>query len=286
MQPASKAATICLALLAVLLPSREVRPQTPVSIELVIAIDNSTSIDGFEYKLLMKGVAKAFRTPEIIDLIGQQDGVAVALFQWSSEIDEQYMVPWRLLRDPASVLSFAAKVDNVERDPNRVFTGIGGAIEFGVRQIVENAFEGRQLKIDVSGDGRSNVGIAPSIPRQVANALGIVINGLPILTRIVEYSARIPMETHVDFYGLEAYYRERVINGPGAFIEIADDYDDFARAFLRKLLRELSPPPMSRLPSAPTRLAQAAPVAVDGALLRRRAASAGRGAEDPWRWRR
>ncbi|MCH9000600.1 MAG: DUF1194 domain-containing protein [Proteobacteria bacterium] len=203
--------------------------QTPVSIELVFAVDTSMSIDGFEYGLLMKGIADAFRRPEIVNLIGQQDGVAVALFQWSSEVDERYMIPWHLLKDPASVSAFAAKVEKAERDPNRVFTGIGGAIDFGVRSIAENAFAGRRLKIDVSGDGRNNIGVPPAIPRQAANALGIVINGLPILT----YTA-------VDSYDLDTYYREKVIHGPGAFVEIADDYDDFARAFLRKLRRELT----------------------------------------------
>ncbi len=118
----------------------------------------------------------------------------------------------------------------VERDPSRVFTGIGGAIEFGVRSIAENAFEGRLLKIDVSGDGRNNIGVPPSLPRQAADALGIVINGLPILTY-----------TDVASYDLDTYYREKIIHGPGAFVEIADDYDDFARAFLRKLRRELTP---------------------------------------------
>ncbi len=204
--------------------------KTPVSIELVFAVDTSVSVDGFEHDLLMKGIANAFRTPVIVNLIGQQDGVAVTLFQWSSEVNQQYMIPWHLLKGPASVSAFAAKVEKVERDPNRVFTGIGGAIEFGVRSIAENAFEGRQLKIDVSGDGRNNIGVPLSIPRQEANALGIVINGLPILT----YTA-------VDSYDLDTYYREKVIHGPGAFVEIADDYDDFARAFLRKLLRELTP---------------------------------------------
>jgi hypothetical protein len=216
--------------------------QAPVSIELVIAVDTSMSIDGFEYGLLMKGIAHAFRTPEIVDLIGQHDGVAVALFQWSSEVDAQYMIPWHLLKDPASVSSFAAKVETAERDPNRVFTGIGGAIEFGVRSIAENAFDGRQLKIDVSGDGRNNIGAPPSLPRRAADALGIVINGLPILTRTVVYSSQgVVSHTNVDLYDLETYYREKVIHGPGAFVEIADDYDDFARAFLRKLRRELTP---------------------------------------------
>jgi hypothetical protein len=93
--------------------------RTPVSIELVLAVDTSMSIDGFEYKLLMKGIADAFRTPEIISLIGQQDGVAVTLFQWSSEVNEQYMIPWHLLQDPASVLSFAAKVEKACHLPPR-----------------------------------------------------------------------------------------------------------------------------------------------------------------------
>jgi hypothetical protein len=220
--------------------------KTPVSIELVLAVDTSMSIDGFEYHLLMKGIADAFRTPEIVDLIGQQDGVAVTLFQWSSEVDARYMIPWRLLKDQASVLAFAARVEKAERNSSRLFTGIGEAIEFGVRLIAENAFEGRQLKIDVSGDGRNNIGVPPSIPRREAKALGIVINGLPIITY-----------TDVYYRDLETYYRENVIQGPGAFVEIANDYDDFARAFLRKLLRELTPL-VSRENTAPRALIQEA----------------------------
>ena len=82
-----------------------------------------------------------------------------------------------------------------------------------------------------------------------------MINGLPILTRIVEYFGRIPTGTNVDYYDLETYYREKVIHGPGAFVEIANDYDDFARAFLRKLLREF-PPLISQENAAPRALVQ------------------------------
>ncbi len=265
-QSLAKAAVAVWAAVA-LLPIDGAQAQTPVSIELVFAVDTSYSIDGFEYDLLMKGIANAFRTPEIVNLIGQQDGVAVTLFQWSSEVNQQYMIPWHLLTDPASVSAFAAKVEKAERDPDRRFTAIGGAIDFGVRLIAENAFEGRQSKIDVSGDGRSNTGVSLSKSRQKANALGIVINGLPILTNIVDYSARTPTpagpisrgryqaHTNVDYYDLETYYREKVIHGPGAFVQIANDYDDFARAFLRKLRRELTPL-VSQENSAPRALIQ------------------------------
>ena len=260
--PKKKAPWAIMVALAILMPLEDARAEIPISLELVFAVDTSMSIDGYEFGLLMKGIANAFRTPEIVNLIGQQDGVAVTLFQWSSEINAQYMIPWHLLKDPESVLAFAAKVEKAERDPNRVFTGIGEALDFGVRLITDNAFEGRRLKIDVSGDGRNNIGVSPAIPRRAANAQGIEINGLPILTRIVEYSARTsttvgPMRmgryqahTNVDFFDLETYYRENIILGAGAFIEIANDYDDFARAFLRKLGREIAPLPISRAPPA------------------------------------
>jgi hypothetical protein len=132
-------------------------------------------------------------------------------------------------------------VENAERDPNSGFTGIGEAIDFGLRLIAENAYDGRQLKIDVSGDGHNNTGVPLSKPRRAADALEIVINGLPILTHSVDFFGRIPMQANVDYYDLETYYREEVILGSGAFVEIANDYGDFARAFLRKLRRELTP---------------------------------------------
>ena len=45
----------------------------------------------------------------------------------------------------------------------------------------------------------------------------------------------------IETYGLATYFREKVIAGPNAFVEIANDYHDFARVFLRKLVRELTP---------------------------------------------
>ncbi len=220
------------------------RAETLVSIELVLAVDTSLSVDDVEFDLQMTGIAKALRNPEIIDLIGQHTGVAVTLFQWNEEVDKQHMIPWHLLNDPDSILSFAAKVEALGRNPTRKFTGIGKAIEFGVRLITENKFAGRLLKIDISGDGRDNIGSLPSASRQQARSLGIVINGLPIL---------------IDTYKLDVYYRDKVISGPGAFLEIAHDYNDFARAFLRKLRREITPSISQRdpIPRPPVQQAHA-----------------------------
>ena len=51
---------------------------------------------------------------------------------------------------------------------------------------------------------------------------------------------------------LGRYYREFVIQGPGAFVEQADDYSDFETAMRRKLLRELGVIEMSGQPEGVT----------------------------------
>ena len=59
---------------------------------------------------------------------------------------------------------------------------------------------------------------------------GITVNGLVIGANVVT---------------LGRYYQQFVIQGPGAFVEVADDYADFERAMRRKLLRELGAMEMS-----------------------------------------
>ena len=201
------------------------KAQTAVSIELVLAVDTSLSVNDDEYALQMSGIANAFRNPEIMALIKQQDGVAVTLFQWSSVVDQRFMVPWALLHTRDSVLAFAQSIERMKRDPVRGFTAIGRAIEFGMRLLDTNRFAGQHLKIDISGDGRNNRGPEPPETWPAAAAKGVVINGLPIL---------------VDTFNMDIYFREKVIHGPGAFIEIAKNFHDFSEAFLRKLRRELA----------------------------------------------
>ena len=39
--------------------------------------------------------------------------------------------------------------------------------------------------------------------------------------------------------GSPTWYRDNVIAGPGSFVITAADYDDFAEAIVRKLIREI-----------------------------------------------
>ena len=103
------------------------------------------------------------------------------------------------------------------------YTALGHAIIASAKLLEENSFSGARRIIDISGDGRNNSGISPQAARAGVVALGITINGLPVMS---------------DDDTLHHYYQSRVVGGPFSFVEPAIDYDAFATAIKRKLLRE------------------------------------------------
>ncbi len=212
---------------ALLLPGQGAGAKTPVSIELVLAVDTSLSVNDVEYDLQMRGLSRAFRSPEIINLIGLHNGVAVTLLQWGGWVSEENAVPWQVLKSRTSVLAFADQIDQAKRRNVGNFTALGTAVEFALDELEKNAFAGLLRKIDVSGDGVNNVGPRPQSARPRARRMGVAINGLAIKT---------------DLSSLDDYYRENVISGPGAFVVSAQDYNDFARAIQQKLKQELEVP--------------------------------------------
>ncbi len=218
---------IALAIAAALLGAGTVRAATPVSVELVLAVDCSVSVNDSEYILQMAGIASALRRPELRRLIADHgDGVAITVMQWAGTAVVQQVVPWRLLTSDDDVMRFATEVEQARRAPLSYYTAPGHAILGAMRLIETNAYEGYERKIDVSGDGRRNTGPPPSGARALANAAGITINGLAILK---------------DDAGLAGYYEREIAGGPGSFVVSADTFEDFADAMARKLFRELSP---------------------------------------------
>ncbi len=83
--------------------------------------------------------------------------------------------------------------------------------------------------INVSGDGTETVQPRPRqhVPLALARAravkMGVTINALAIET---------------DVQGLEDWYRENLIAGPGSFVVRIDDFDVFAEAIVKKLARK------------------------------------------------
>jgi hypothetical protein len=200
-------------------------PQTPVALELVLAVDASGSVDISEFDLQTHGLASAFRDPEVIAALEgfAPAGIAVALVQWSGRRQQMMVIDWTLVRDRPSALAFAETVEATGRWLLGE-TAIADALAFGMELLGRNRFEGARRTIDISGDGPTNAGGDPDPVRDAAAAAGITINGLAIVNEIPT---------------LDIYFAEHVIGGPDAFLLIAKDYHDFAYAIRQKLLREI-----------------------------------------------
>jgi hypothetical protein len=221
--------------LAFLLLAPPVQAAERVSLELVLAVDVSLSVNDIEYALQMQGIANAFRDAEIAALIASHErGVAVVMTQWTGTRNAKVPLAWRVLTDDASAAAYADAVARLPRAEFGNFTAIGHAISFAVELLETNSYRGDERKIDVSGDGQSNSGPEPSEARLEALARSITINGLAITNNEPQ---------------LASYYAAHVIAGPASFVVRAEDFESFGEAFRRKLKRELSPKIARRGPS-------------------------------------
>lgn len=219
-------------------------PQTAVDLELILAVDASGSVDEGEFELQTRGLAEAFRDPAVGAALAAYapGGAALSLMQWSGRGQQVVTVDWTLVRDGAAAHAFADAIAGAGR---RLLgeTAIAEALAFAIDQLERNRFEGARRVIDLSGDGAANAGGDPEAARDAAVALGITVNGLAIIN-----------EAPV----LDYYYAERVVGGPGAFTMVAKDYQDFAQAIRRKLLREIEGAGLA-LQEAPPALLAGAP---------------------------
>ncbi len=219
------------------------RADAGVDLELVLAIDSSGSVDFGESELQMGGIANALRDPEVIEAIegGAPNGVAVAVIEWSGPGQQLVGVDWTRITDAATAAALAARIEAMGRGLIGE-TAIGEALRFASDLLAYGPFQGARRIIDVSGDGPSNAGVEPEPMRDAAALAGITINGLAILR---------------ENPGLDRYYAEHVIGGPDAFVMIAKDYDDFARAIRQKLLREIRGAPLADRAGAKVYVARA-----------------------------
>jgi hypothetical protein len=127
-----------------------------------------------------------------------------------------------------SATALAARIEMMDRTLMGE-TAIGEALRFAIDHIARGRCQGARRVIDVSGDGRSNVGAHPAPFREAAAAADITVNGLAILNEDLT---------------LDLYYAQQVICGPDAFVVTAKDFHDSAQAMRLKILREIRNAPL------------------------------------------
>jgi hypothetical protein len=230
-----------IALTALLLAAAPAAAKEYVDLELVIATDVSRSIDAEEAELQRRGIVAAFRSKEVIDAIasGVLRRIAVAYLDYSSRDWNKVVIDWRIIRDRDSAYTFADTLLNAPLTFGRR-TSISDALAQGAALIDSNDIEGTRRVIDVSGDGPNNFGRLVDTVRDETVAKRITINGLPIINDRNTFS-------RFSLPDLDQYYRGCVIGGPGAFLVVARNFQDFGRAIRKKLVLEIAGlPPLRR----------------------------------------
>lgn len=229
MLPTRLLLTSCAALLAISLLWRESQAEEVVDLQLVLAVDTSYSVDNREFALQMRGIAAAFRDPEVVGAIqsGPTGRIAVSMILWAESSKPKKITPWHVLSGPGDAAAYADMVDTLPR-PFDGGTGIGRAIMRSIWHIEQSGFTSPRRVIDVSGDGRETTfrewSVSPGQAHVAAARRGITVNGLAVLSEEPD---------------LTRYYRDNVIGGPGAFVMTARRIEDFAEAMRLKLIREI-----------------------------------------------
>ena len=232
---------VCLAL-AALLPAGPARPAEapPVDLMLVLAADVSRSITDEKYELQRKGYAAAMSDPEVLRAIaaGTHRRIAVAFMEWAGAGSQRLVIPWTTIGGEAEARAFGAAVAAAPRSFSDR-TAIGSAIDFAAGLFAEAPVAAERRVIDVSGDGDSNGGTDIAGARDAALAHGVTtINGIVILSDR-SGPAYLVAHTHPPG-GLQAYYRQNVVGGLNSFVAVAEGFDSFGRALVRKLIQEIS----------------------------------------------
>jgi hypothetical protein len=212
-----------------------------VDLQLVLSADVSRSIDEQRFQLQRQGYATALLDPRVLGAIrsGHHGKIAVCFLEWSGEAEFKLIADWTVVGDDESAAILASAIVAAPR-PFAGRTSISVGIDVAVAQLRRADTASERQIIDVSGDGTNNSGRPVDLARDEAVAAGITINGLAIISDVP--SPFNPMHTHPPG-GLDEYYRQHVVGGPGAFVMVTKEFTDFAYAITNKLIREISGEP-------------------------------------------
>lgn len=229
-------AALCLAALCAATPAAACR------LALLLALDVSSSVDETEDQLQRGGLVSALTAPEVQSaFFASDDPVALAAYEWSGRYNQEVVLDWVLIDSPADLLSAAEIIAASKRSHNEFPTAMGYALGYGAKML-SRAPECLYQTLDMAGDGQNNEGFGPRLAYREFPFARVTVNGL------VVNAAEFASESE-----LIAFYQNEVLWGAGAFMEVAQGFEDYERAMRRKLERELTPPVLGALPARPER---------------------------------
>ena len=253
-----RACTVVLAatVAAFMSPARSAEVDAEADTALILAVDVSESVDAVRYRLQMEGIAQALEDEGVINAIisGPKGGILLSMVTWADKAG--LSLPWQMVRSAEDARRVAGAIREIPQQKGE-YTCLSRMLAMVKESVVPSVPAGAtRIVLDVSGDGIDNCQ-KPEVSageRDELLAMGLAINGLPIIVKgendVVGSGAyRAP---GFDLSGeplgpggryqttLDAWYRNYVIGGPGAFLLAAHGFEDFGRAFRQKFVTEVS----------------------------------------------
>ena len=199
-------------------------PASACRLALALGFDVSRSVDDTDYRIQIDGIVGAFFDTEIRGLIlDSPQPVAMADFEWAGQREQLLVADWTLLDSPAAIDRLAQRILTHERESSGL-TAVGAALSYG-RDLMARAPECLWHTLDMAGDGQNNQGYEPRRVYDSEEFGDITVNGLAIGAHEGQ---------------ILRWFESNLLHGPGAFAEFAATHEEFAEAFRRKLIRELS----------------------------------------------
>jgi hypothetical protein len=202
-----------------------------VDLALVLAIDCSFSVDATEFRLQMQGLGQALQDPSVMEAIRLQprQRIVITAFQWSDNDNQRIVLPWTVIASPEDAMAAGQKLETMTRELAEGGTSISHALIFA-DSLFADAPSAARYVIDMSTDGRNNIGPPVAPVRDQIVLRGVTINALAITNEFPE---------------LDRYAERQIAGGAGNFVVKSQTYDDYGAAMLRKLIKEITGPGMT-----------------------------------------
>lgn len=197
---------------------------------LLLAVDVSSSVDAYEDRLQREGLAAALTDNDVRAAFFNGGPVALSVYEWSGKHQQHPILTWTTVASDTDLDAIAAVLAGSRRIETEFPTALGYALGYATTQF-RTAPRCKAQTLDVSGDGKNNDGFPPDLAYEHFPFDGVTVNALVI--------GGDP--------DLLDYFETEVVRGSDAFVETAEDYEDFERAMRRKLIRELQPRAIGRV---------------------------------------
>ncbi|WP_282059543.1 DUF1194 domain-containing protein [Roseobacter litoralis] len=204
---------------------------------LAIGLDVSGSVDLREYRLQIDGLVAALNHPEVTKILLAMPSAPVSLlvYEWSGPDDQELLVGWTPITGQDALQNVSKTLAQTQRREATPGTALGTAMQIGADYLDQMASCWKRT-LDLSGDGKSNLGPRPRHVRETLMSSEITINALVIGSDAPAATDR----RYVEIGELSAYFAAEVIMGADSFVQTALGFEDYANAMTQKLKRELA----------------------------------------------